>query len=407
MVAQVEASGNLLFALQGRPHFEKVSTAEAARLKSIVVAAKLTIVDMSDVAAAISKVPFVQSDRGVLLDAIAEMAVGGRLHADPPPAKIARTSTQNYEAFLSYLPDSIWSSMEQGSVNDLFDFLIRLGLRCPSEPTSQLMSLCILHESDGMEKVMAMSEDCKLDFCKAMKASFKRRAKFLGVHQYLDVLPDLPSACAAEFPDLYSSAFGAQAPGTMKITQIDLQRLRSSSRMRVVRGASSMALGVKSFSKCSLPPEFMLFGQNLIHTVQSLANDVAELRGKQPKISYLTPRQHDTRVIAPYVQQHTPARESQGSGEPSLPTSPLPAQPVVKKSVDEAAKLIEQAITKPGAKAKAKSQSKSAAPNAKPKGKSPCKAKGEAKAKPSMPAASGRAGCSKCRYSHRGCARCR
>ena len=151
----------------------------------------------------------------------------------------------------------------------------------------------------------------------------------------------------------------------------------------------------------------MLFGQNLIHTVQSLANDVAELRGKQPKISYLTPRQHDTRVIAPYVQQHTPARESQGSGEPSLPTSPLPAQPVVKKSVDEAAKLIEQAITKPGAKAKAKSQSKSAAPNAKPKGKSPCKAKGEAKAKPSMPAASGRAGCSKCRYSHRGCARCR
>ena len=67
--------------------------------------------------------------------------------------------------------------MLSGSMDEIFDHLGKLGLRSPSEQTSAVMSLVILHATDGYERAQAMTPETRLLFLKSVKHAFKHRSK--------------------------------------------------------------------------------------------------------------------------------------------------------------------------------------------------------------------------------------
>ena len=58
--------------------------------------------------------------------------------------------------------------MKGGTVEGLVDFALCLGLRNPSEPTSQVLALPILFQSDGLEATVRMSVKSKLSVFKSV-----------------------------------------------------------------------------------------------------------------------------------------------------------------------------------------------------------------------------------------------
>ena len=51
-------------------------------------------------------------------------------------------------------------------MDEIFDHLGKLGLQHPSEQTSAVMSLAILHSTDGYERARAMSPETRMQFLK-------------------------------------------------------------------------------------------------------------------------------------------------------------------------------------------------------------------------------------------------
>ncbi len=49
-------------------------------------------------------------------------------------------------------------------MDEIFDHLGKLGLRHPSEQTSAVKSLAMLHSTDGYERVQAMSPETRMQF---------------------------------------------------------------------------------------------------------------------------------------------------------------------------------------------------------------------------------------------------
>ena len=125
-----------------------------------------------------------------------------------PAAKISRAATQHFETWTSFVPQAVWVAISEGSMDQIFDHLGKLGLRHPSEQTSAVMSLAILHSTDGYERVQATSPETRMQFLKTVKHAFKHRSKrWAAPESYLVTLPATPHEIANQFPSIYTVAF--------------------------------------------------------------------------------------------------------------------------------------------------------------------------------------------------------
>jgi len=170
ILAQVGSCKSILTALNGRPGVAKVSEQEGRRLQQALRCTAVANDDMGRIAHAIKEAGFQEGDEQALLDVVADVA-SSRVSA--PCAKMQRTSTQDWLEFVHYIPGNIWHELEQGLVNGFMDFLFRLGLRHPSEPTFSLMATMTCVQADGLDKVLNMADEVKLQYVGSIKAMFR------------------------------------------------------------------------------------------------------------------------------------------------------------------------------------------------------------------------------------------
>ena len=119
---------------------------------------------------------------------------------------VLRTPLQDWTKFLDYLPESLWFQlMSEGQssyekADALFKFLLKLGLRCPSEPTWQSVAALHLIVSHGFEQAKDLTSAVKFETFRSTKKLFKGMAdKAETLHEIVSVLPDDPQVFRERF----------------------------------------------------------------------------------------------------------------------------------------------------------------------------------------------------------------
>lgn len=406
-------------ALRGHNSYGKASAAESHRLRILLRTTPLSTCDLGKVAVAIKEAGFTSEDEVALLDALAEgIGVAQPCSAGP------KSSTQDFTELLKYLTPEVLKSLRNGGLTDLMDHLAKLGLRHPSEPTSQIILILVLHETEGLQKALDMAAETKLDFGRTLKAMFKTRAKLLTAPaSHVNVLPSVPAKFREQHPVLWAAAFQDAEPSGEPIQEAALAQLRRSCRMRAVKGGPmQLNLNTAGSSSIALPPQLMQFGQQLCGQMAFMQAELSALKGSQKKIvsaplcSVPPPPlalQRPPAPTAPLALADAPRTDaSQVTREPAVappsdaPQPPMEAAKAEPLSTSPAAAVVD-AITKDirSAIGKAKGKTKGEL-GAKAKGKAKSKTKGPAKAKPKV---KGKLlmGCSRCRGSPKGCTTCR
>lgn len=404
MLAQAQASASLLQALRGRAGLDRVSKAEASRLKAALEKNECDTATLGALASAIASAGFMKCDEDDLLDAVTKVAANAKPGAvtDKP----SRTSTQDFEHIVRYLPDRVWQSLRGGDPEQLCKFVADLGLRSPSEPTSQTLALTVLHQSEGMERAAAYPAASRLAFCRAFKNTFKTVAKKLSPPRaYVPQLPRDPKEFQLQFPELYEESFAAEGPAQSRITDAELQMLKATTPMRVQKGSVT--------STPQVPLDIVRFGQHMAVQFQGLAQQVAELRGDGPQLTFLGP--HGRRPALARSLSACRALTAEPVSPPPLPPPPfedkadtvhLPAALPTPENIGESERLPTKATAKDqkSKKSIAEVTSEIEAALAPPNKRKPDTADIVRK-RPA--AASNGFGCSKCRWSDSGCKQCR
>ena len=118
VLCQLGACKSILSALRGRPGHGKVSSAERHRLQSSLRMVALGSLDLDRMAEGVFCAGFQPDDEAALLDAIPE---GAGQAVQAPLAKAGRSSMQNYEQLAIYLPETVWSHIKEGHIQDYID----------------------------------------------------------------------------------------------------------------------------------------------------------------------------------------------------------------------------------------------------------------------------------------------
>ena len=102
MLAQVQASKNLLDALRALPRFPDISRSECARLQGCLALHALTPAQLASVAQGVKQAGFLQKDEELLLDLVASATC----QSAPPPAagKGSRVGLQDWETVPAFFP---------------------------------------------------------------------------------------------------------------------------------------------------------------------------------------------------------------------------------------------------------------------------------------------------------------
>jgi len=409
----VKASSALLDAFRSKMTFAKVSEAEAKRMVAAVRAAA-PVVDWCKVTAAIVSAKFADQDEAALLD-----VVGNRITETVSPAmghgdKHSRTLTQNYEHWMLYVPSHVWEAVREGSMEPLFYHLCHLGLRSPSETTSQTLALAILHQTEGFERATKLPGESRLNFMKTVKHAFKMIAKKLPEPPcYVPCLPPSTADFQIQFPALYAAAFsGGSEAVASPISEVEMHSLRATTRMRNVR-VPAAAVPVLDLYRTpalqNISPDMLAFGQGLMRQVQHLTSELSLMRDGGTQLNLGLPALHN-RSSKLALTLPTP---------PSLP-HPAPIRDAVPQKAEETdtasnrARTLEESTAEIVAALKGAKKKEHAAPT-KPTKKlpkaSPTKvvaAKPPARKRPAAasPTLGLLLGCVKCRGCHTGCSQC-
>ena len=279
IVEEVAATKNILQALSGRPGFVKVSESECAKVRAVLQVANVTTADLAKIAAAVQSAGFQSDHQSELLDMIAEKAVSP---SSGPAKQIGvRVPVQDYSSMVNFVPESCWERLSEGDYSPFMEHLLRMGLRNPSEPTSQTIGLIILHQSDGLQAALGMASASRLEFCKTMKTALKAKIKLALPSLYISALPDTPQELQQVNLALFNQAFAKEGPAVSPINPVELAQLRHSTRMRLLRGGAATPT---SASVLAAPTDLASFGQNMMMQMQQLAQAVAANNARQPLI---------------------------------------------------------------------------------------------------------------------------
>ena len=276
MLAHISASKSLLGSMASRPNFAKVSQNERMRLQAMMHTLHgAPTSHMAQVSAEISGAGFAESDLNTLLDVVADLATSTTPRTDVEPR---RTGLQDWVALVNHLPQSVWEDMKDGSVETLVEFSARLGLRHPSEPTAQVMSLMILFQSEGFDRCMGMAVEHKITLIKTVKHALKQKNRLSPPPlQFIPVLPKTPDDLRSKYRDVYDAVFAAVAPAKSPLSEVALQRLRLTPKMRSPKRGSVMHLGSLS-SDSSLPSQVVAFGQGLMQQMTTLQQQMSHMQ---------------------------------------------------------------------------------------------------------------------------------
>jgi len=207
--------GRLAFpGMKGTPKHNPASASQAAALVHMIGEAQLTPVQKCDLTTAVMELEWADTEH--------MNNVVGALRIEPDQlAALAkrRRNQQDYTALMSYGTDAFWAEMTQPGVppasklHRLCTLALKLGMRCPTEPTIKWMTsvwLCSVH---SRSELAGLDVSAKMAFLKHVKSTWHGIAKRVGPPiSYVDKLPLNPLPFVRDNPRMWADACGAEIP---------------------------------------------------------------------------------------------------------------------------------------------------------------------------------------------------
>ena len=430
MLQRLQATGSMLAALQGRPGFDKVAQKEATKFKDLLLKAEEGEEDWPGICDLVRKVGFEAADADALLDIVVLKMSSKDSLPTLTEGKVSRTTTQKFESCLSFLTAAVWDKVAEGYTTELFEHLIKLGLRNPSEPTSATMAMAVLHITDGAEAAMAMQPCVRTKFIQTIKYSFKALAKKQPkVETYIALLPPTVEQFRILWPAVYDIAFKDSPPVASRVQPIALDGLKSTTPMRATKMQASSLL--VPGTGCSMPLDMQTMGHQIFQMMSSMMGmGTGRQHHRMPQIQFLNgatsfptmpPAAEPRAIMGPSSEVHPPVTSSSTPPPPThkLLNDEMQGQPAAKRSISDVVAEIgavidqakeDKAMAKGKAKGKAKAKAKKHAHSKKPKAKmtkEPESKVTKCKATAKDTTSGLLLGCPKCRGSRTGCGQCR
>jgi hypothetical protein len=266
IMASLNCAKSLLHALRSRPAFNDVSSSERARVQAVLASSPLTSDHLSEIATTVKTIGFAEIDESLLLDFIGGLCIkpaGGIVQPGTP------SQLQNWEAVVHYLPQQIWIELQAGNSSPALDFVVRMGLRHPSEATARAISLMVLCGSDGFEKTQSMEPKQKLIFLQSVKQMLKDRRKAAAPPAvFIALLPATPKDLSDQNPVLFKQWYGeGGAPMASPVSDVQFSQLKASFRLRVMRSSPYAAIP-SQMTGTTTPFDMMQAGMQMMQQMQ-------------------------------------------------------------------------------------------------------------------------------------------
>lgn len=207
IMGRLRAAGEVLANLTGSPHFER-HAAFQARAVAELISTGFDMADYAQICAKLSEVGFPADLEEELLR---------KMTMNQGVCEGGSSKLQNYTAIGSYIDCERWAALEKSKLSDLTlfaqltDFMMALGLRCPSCPTYGVIAaifLWVKHNGDG---IMRITKSEKREAVLQAKALFKERVENekgnLRISKTIvavKILPENPKTFFAAYPSFKS-----------------------------------------------------------------------------------------------------------------------------------------------------------------------------------------------------------
>ena len=238
-----------------------------------------------------------------------------------------RRSMQDYESFINYLSPEHWNFLlcpqqsVEAKIEMLFQHLLTLGLRNPSERTAKRCTVLIARVTHTDQSLLEFTHCKFFDALQAMKKKFKSMAKrWPQPPTYLDKLPTQPASLAISHRATYDSAFPASPPENSRLGSFDEFETKYACR-NTGKGLSLQ------MQRCNSSQMMQLDSNPVVQCMNMMMQFMTKQRGNDdPRIDiFEQPRGDSTRSLAEL-------RAS--AGLPSLQRKALPPPPAAASNLD-------------------------------------------------------------------------
>ena len=331
---RIRATDETLTALAGLPQCVERSRSQRQGIEVLLGSTSLQIHDLAPISSALAASRFRPDDKQALLEACARASIGS---ASGIPS--SGSKNQNYETIVSMLTESLWSGLggESGPA-DLWEHMLQLGCRYPSEPTMQVAALSLMVSTDGVEKVQRMSQAARTAAIKAAKAWFKRMAdRAMPPIDAIKRLPATPAELRNIYPNTYARAFATEGPTSSKIDPMVLEVLRNGSPMRQNKSnaRSNMLSLTDSGGASSSQPDLHALIGGLTTMLQTFVSGGAARGERSEGLSFTFPKRGSLTNGVGFSALEggsPPGRRPDGAPPPSGSAAPPPSGPAAGES---------------------------------------------------------------------------
>ena len=284
IVLRLQATNRLLSSLrakQAAADFVQSSSAQRQVVEAWLDGQQFSMRDVATMSEALVEVPFSADDLSALLALLSKAATVAKDAVPSAMVSIGRRQSQNYLAFDSYLPRTIWRvCVEHPSqaMASILQFLhTSLNLRLVHEPTFAKITGLVLMLELGYDGAMLESnnairqryKDCKADFAKLRDSP---------VDCWIPTLPASPLVLLSDYPRVARRAYAAEAPVNCPFGEMNIQAVSRRVKMRG-NDAPSHGPAAPSLDRCTS------------HVITELRSLVQGFRNNNPcpQITYLPP----------------------------------------------------------------------------------------------------------------------
>ena len=354
----------------------------------------------------------------------------------PQATSTDRTQNQDFQSVSEYFTMAQWhlfsdrSVVEDTKLDVMLDVCIGLGLRNPSEKTSQFLTMLWRLSVVGPEQLPGIVWADKLAWLHHVKSVFlKKASRVFSPKHWIKELPDSVLSFKASYPDVYGEIFSTSGPvkcpipiATLKMHQKTfpcrnskqppkpiLQHSAGSTDMQNVVGLISQVLQMHmartaggGSSSGDIPITMLTPNRDPLASLGGMASSAVQsaVPAAMANPSADVDKAHSV-AAAEAAPEAAAAEPTISHVSAAAATSAAPAAavaPVGRKG----------AFAKKGAKRPSVEETTSAILSAMSEKADEAKVKAKAKAKPPAKGkAKGPHGCSKCRYLPNGCSKCR
>jgi hypothetical protein len=266
---------------------KKLSELQSGAVAAMVASATLTAAEQVDLATMAASIPWAsEADIDRVLAAFT-------VQSPLPPGK-RRRSQQDFSMVHHFLTEGMWTAMLEPStpadikLTAILGHLIKLGMRCPTEPTIKwVTSLWLVCSTDPVElgRMSVVDKTVKLRNVKLHFDGIRKRAT--DPPEWIGVLPSKPVEFLRDYPLVYKTAFpggASPAPPGVNIEMISGLDMSYSCRggLRTTQPSFSSSYAPSSASSSSTAMDLQSILMGFVQSMQANQQHMMQLMVHPP-----------------------------------------------------------------------------------------------------------------------------